>query len=64
MAIRYTAKVYVDEDEIAHESGNDVDELYTWMLLKAEGKFGNFHGHVVDNKTGKVIKSFRKAPPD
>lgn len=64
MALRYTAKIYFDEGEVAHESGNDVEELYNWMLLKAQGKFGNFNGEIIDNKTHKVVKSFRKAPSD
>ena len=64
MAFRYTATMYFDEGEITHESGDDPDELYNWMLLKAQGKFGNFNGEVIDNKTGKVVKSFRKSPPD
>lgn len=64
MIFHYTAKVYFDAGEIAHESGDNIDELYNWMLAKAQGKFGNFHGEIVDNKTGKVVKSFRKAPPD
>ena len=64
MAFKYTAKIYFDQDEVAHESGNDIDELYNWMLLKAQGKFGNFNGEIIDNKTGKVVKAFRKSPPD
>lgn len=64
MAFHYTAKIYVDKSEVAHESGNNVDELYNWMLLKAQGQFGNISGEITDNKTGKVVKSFRKAPPD
>lgn len=64
MAFRYTAKIYFDKDEVSHESGDDIDELYNWMLSKTQGKFGNFHGEVIDNKTKKVVKSFRKSPPD
>lgn len=64
MPFRYTAKIYVDTDEIAQEGGDDVDELYNWMLAKAQGKFGNFNGDIIENKTGKIVKSFRKAPPD
>lgn len=64
MQFKYTAKIYFDDDEVAHESGNDVDELYNWMLMRAEGKFGNFNGEIVDNKSGKIIKGFRKSPPD
>lgn len=64
MTLRYTAKLYFDEGEIDHEQGDDIDELYNWMLLKTQGKFGNFNGDIIDNKTKKVIKSFRKAPPE
>ena len=64
MAFRYTAKIYFDEGEVAHESGDDVDELYTWMLMKTQNQFGNFNGEIIENKTGKVVKSFRKSPPD
>lgn len=64
MGFRYTAKIYVDEVEIDHKEGNDVDELYHWMLVKAQGKFGNLSGDVIDTKTNKAVKSFRKSPPD
>ncbi len=63
-AFRYTAKIYVDKGEVAHESGDDIDELYNWMLIKAQGKFGNLNGEIIDNKSGKVVRSFRKSPPD
>ena len=64
MPFHYTAKIYIDDKEITHESGDDVDELYNWMLLKAQGEFGNIHGEVIDNKNKKVVRSFRKSPPD
>jgi hypothetical protein len=64
VAFKYTATIYFDDDEVAHESGNDLDELYNWMLLKTQGKFGNFNGEIKDNKSGEVVKSFRKSPPD
>ena len=64
MSFRYTAKMYFDNNEVTHESGDDVDELYNWMLTKAQGKFGNWHGEVIDNKTHEIVRNFRKAPPD
>ncbi len=64
MTFRYTAKIFFDTEEVAHESGDDADELYTWMLIKTQGKFGNFHGEIIDNKTGKSVRAFRKSPPD
>lgn len=64
MTFKYTATIYFDDDEVAHESGNDIDELYNWMLIKTQGNFGNFNGEITDNKTGKVLRKFRKCPPD
>jgi hypothetical protein len=64
MKFHYTAKFYIDKQEIAHESGDDLDQLYDWMIIKAQGQFGDLHGEVIDNKTGKVVKAFRKSPPD
>ncbi|MBV9576494.1 MAG: hypothetical protein JO149_07710 [Gammaproteobacteria bacterium] len=64
MSFRYIAKIYVDDTEVEHESGDDMEELYNWMLMKSQGKFGNFNGEIIDNKTGKSVKSFRKSPPD
>lgn len=64
MSFRYTAKIYFDNNEVTHESGDDADQLYNWMLVKAQGKFGNLHGEVIDNKTKEVVRTFRKAPPD
>lgn len=62
--MKYTAKIYLEKDEIAHRLGDDVDDLYAWMLAKAEDTFGNVHGEILDNKTQQSIKQFRKAPPD
>jgi hypothetical protein len=64
MAFKYTATIYFDDNEVYEEKGDDVDELYNWMLIKTQGKFGNFNGEITDNKTKKVVKSFRKSPPD
>ena len=63
-ASQYTAKIYLDKSVIAQESGNNPEELYEWMLIKSQGKLGNVHGEVIDNKTHKVVKAFRKSPPD
>lgn len=60
----YTAKLYFDDEEIAHESGDDIEELYTWMLVKTQEKFGNYNGEIIDNKTQEVVRQLRKAPPD
>lgn len=62
--MNYTAKIYFDDDEVAEESGDDIDVLYNWMLTNTQGKFGNFHGAIFDNKTGEVVKTFKHSPPD
>lgn len=64
MSFRYTAKIYYDRDNVADKNGDDVDELYTWMLAKTQGEFGSYHGEIIDNKSGKVVKTFRKTPPE
>lgn len=61
---KYTAKIYLAKDEIEDSTGDDIDELYAWMLTRAEGQFGNVHGEIIDNKTKKIVRQFRKAPPD
>lgn len=62
--LKYTAKIYLGSDEVMHNTGNDVDELYEWMLVQAQGKFGDIHGELIENKTSKVVRRFRKSPPD
>lgn len=64
MGLRYTAKIYMDDEVLMEESGEDLDELYNWMMLKAHGKFGNISGEIIDNQSKKVVRSFRKSPPD
>lgn len=61
---KYTAKLYFAKDETDHLEGDDLDELYTWMLVQADSQFGSVSGEIIDNKTKKVVKQFRKAPPD
>ncbi|MHB1946643.1 MAG: hypothetical protein ACYCQI_00840 [Gammaproteobacteria bacterium] len=64
MTPNYTAKMYLDKDEILQNTGDDMDQLYTWMLAQAEDKFGNIRGEVIDNMTQEVVRQFRKVPPD
>lgn len=64
MTPNYTAKMYLDKDEILQNSGDDMDQLYTWMLAQAEDKFGNIRGEVIDNVTQEVVRQFRKVPPE
>lgn len=58
---KYTASVYCSEEQIAQKTGNNVDELYTWMLIQVNGHFGDVHGEIIDNTTTKTIKTFKKS---
>lgn len=64
MTHKYTAKIFLEKDEIMHNTGDDLDELYAWMISRSEGVFGNVHGKVIDNATQEILKQFRKTPPD
>lgn len=61
---KYTARLYSDNNEIEHNSDDDLERLHNWMLVKAQGKFGDISGEITDNQTHKVVKRFRKSPPD
>lgn len=56
----YTAKLYEAEQEIQRKSGDNLDELYVWMLAQAHGKPGNFSGDVINNQTEEVVRHFKK----
>ncbi|MBA3660830.1 MAG: hypothetical protein H0W64_03815 [Gammaproteobacteria bacterium] len=62
--MKYIAKIYFDDEAVAEEEGNDVETLYSWMLTKTQGKFGNFSGEIIEIESKKVVKGFRKSPPD
>jgi len=62
MKSKYTAKVYLDHSLLCQRDGEDVDELYSWMLIETQDKFGNHNGEITDNNTGKVVRCYRKSP--
>lgn len=64
MAHKYTAKLYYGERVIADNSGDDIEQLYIWMIVQANGKLGDVHGEVMDNQTQKIIRQFRKSPAE
>jgi len=64
MALRYVAKIHLGKGGIAQQEGDDIDALYAWMLAKSEGEFGHLHGEIIDNETGKSVRSLKSAPPD
>ena len=64
MSHQYIANVYCNEEKIATQSGDDIEQLYVWMLLQVEDNFGDVHGEIVDSQTLKTIKTFRKCDMD
>lgn len=62
MSEQFTASVYCKEERIATQTGNDIDQLYTWMLIQVNGHFDDIRGEIIDNKTNNIVRTFRKAP--
>ncbi|KTC89892.1 hypothetical protein OQJ18_06580 [Fluoribacter dumoffii] len=62
MSTQFTANVYCKEERIATQTGNDIDKLYAWMLIQVNDNFNEIRGEIVDNKTNKIVRTFRKAP--
>ncbi|MGC1182709.1 hypothetical protein [Legionella sp.] len=58
---KYTAIVYTGKELLAKQVGNNIDELYAWMLIQGSGNFADIHGEVIDNKSKKIVKTFRKS---
>lgn len=64
MKHKYTAKVYISDDEIVETSGDNVEELILWMNSQAEASFNDITGDIVDNKTHQIIKSVQYGSHD
>ncbi|MCE0723285.1 MULTISPECIES: hypothetical protein [Legionella] len=62
MSEQFTANVYCKEERIATQTGNDIDQLYTWMLIQVNGHFDDIRGEIIDNQTKNTVRTFRKAP--
>ena len=61
MKYLFTAKVYCNEEKIAYQSGDDIELLHAWMLGQVKDNFGDVHGKIIDNKTKKIVRTFRKS---
>nr|WP_028372230.1 hypothetical protein [Legionella lansingensis] len=59
---QYTAKVYSEDAEVAQKTGDDLEELYIWMLTYNNGHGCGTHGEVIDNQTQEVVRTFKKSP--
>ncbi|MCW8444082.1 hypothetical protein OQJ05_08455 [Fluoribacter gormanii] len=62
MSKQFTANVYCKEEKIATQTGDDLDQLYTWMLIQVNGHFDDIRGEIIENNTKKTVRTFRKAP--
>jgi hypothetical protein len=60
MNLNYTATIFCEEEIIAYKHGDDIEDLYLWMLTQAKGKSGSLHGQILEVKTNTVIRKFRK----
>ena len=60
MSEHYTAKMYCGAEEIAHKSGDDIEQLYVWLFGVANGPNGGNHGEIIDNETQQVVRQFKK----
>lgn len=59
---QFIANVYCKEERIATQTGDDLDQLYAWMLTQVNGHFDEIRGEIIDNKTNETVRTFRKAP--
>jgi len=64
MSKKYIAKIFFGDRETLDKSGDDAEQLYIWMLTQANGKMGDVHGEILDSETQKVVRKFRKCPPE
>ncbi|HHF7346612.1 TPA: hypothetical protein ACPSKE_001754 [Legionella feeleii] len=60
MSEHYTARIYCGAEEIAHKSGDDIEQLYVWLLAVANGPHGGSHGEIIDNEKQEVVRQFKK----
>lgn len=64
MKHRYMAKIYFEDGQIIENSGNNLEQLMTWMTDQAEATFSDIKGEVFDNHTHSIIKTIQYSPPN
>lgn len=62
MEYQYTATIYLENEELAQKTGNDVEELYIWMLTYENSYGCGTHGEIIDSQTQAIVKTFKKSP--
>jgi hypothetical protein len=56
----YLVKLYLGDNEVIGNAGDDLEQLYVWMLSQAGEILGDIHGEIIDNKTLEIVRQFRK----
>jgi hypothetical protein len=57
---QFTATVYCQNEAIASKAGDDLDKLYTWMLIQVNGHSNDIRGEIIDNQTHAILRTFCK----
>lgn len=61
----YLAKLYLGNNKSIDNAGDDLEQLYVWMLSQAAGENSDdVHGEIIDNKTLETVRTFRKCTVD
>lgn len=61
----YIAKLYLGNDKVLDNAGDDLEQLYVWMLsLAADESSDDIHGEIIDNKTQEIVRKFRNCTID
>ncbi|MDP1603814.1 MAG: hypothetical protein Q8M03_11180 [Legionella sp.] len=61
MELKYIATIYSKEEVIVTRTGNDIEQLYIWIMLQLEDCFGDIRGEIVDCKTDEIVKTVNKS---
>jgi hypothetical protein len=60
MQHKYDAKIYFGEKIVLYTTGDDIEQLYVWMLSNSDKHMGFIHGEIIDNQSHEVVKKFKK----
>lgn len=63
MKHRYTAKVYFEDGQLIENTGDNLEQLTTWMSEQAEAAFSDIKGEIIDNQTHFVVQNIQYSPP-
>lgn len=64
MKHRYIAKVYLEDGQMLENSGDNLEELTSWVSGQAEASFGDIKGEIFDTHLHKIVKTIQCTPPE